>query len=127
MEKSKAFLRVSRSSIATVSNIIGSHTIFLRKGDGTPKARITWGHRDSERDSIRSDSPCVHIEIFRLVLSLAAEQSWALVQMDIRTAFLQARGFDRLLYVIPPKEEDDGGGLWQLLAATNGLVDSGRL
>lgn len=107
---------------------IGAHTIFLRKDDGTPKARIfPCGHRESKRDSIRSESPCVNLDIFRLVLLLAAEHSWALSQMDIRTYFLQARGFYRLLYVISPKEKDDRGRLWQLLAAAYRLVDSGLL
>lgn len=123
-----AFVRVSRSSVAIGANIIGSYTLFLRKDDDTPKARIVpLGHRDSDRHNIRSDSPCVNLEIFCLILSLAAENRWIIGQMDIRTEFIQARGFKRILYVIPKKDENDPEGLWKLLAAAYGLVDSGRL
>lgn len=124
----KAFIRVDRSSVGEGSNIIGSHTIFSRKDDGTAKARIVpWGHRDADRDSLRNDSPCANLEIFRLVLSVAAEHRWVLGQMDVSTAFLQAEGFHREIYVKPPKEAVDPTGLWKLQAAAYGLVDSGRL
>lgn len=88
---------------------------------------MPWGHRDDDRDQLRSDSPCVNLQIFRLVLSIAAERCWSIGQMDIRTAFLQAKGFERVIYVKPPVEENDPSGLWKLLAAAYGLVDSGRL
>lgn len=47
--------------------------------------------------------------------------------MDIGTALLPASGFKILIYEIPPKEERDLGGLWKLLAAAYGLVDSSGL
>lgn len=52
---------------------------------------------------------------------------WIIGQMDIRTAYLQAQGFDRTIYVIQPREADDSSVLWKLLAADYGLVDSGSL
>lgn len=123
-----AFIRVERSSVRKDANVIGSHTVFHRKDDGRVKARIVpWGHRDLERDELRSDSPCANLEIFRLVLSIAAEHAWELGQMDITAAFLQASGFDREVYVRPPKEANDATGLWKLQAAAYGLVNSGRL
>lgn len=127
-QSQNAYELVARSSVPSGANIIGSHTIYLRKDDGTLKARIVpWGHRDSEKDNIRSDSPCLNLEIFRIVLSLAAENGWVLGQMDVRAAFLQARGFFRTIYVRPPKEEKDSASLWKLLASAYGLVESGRL
>lgn len=85
------------------------------------------GHRDSERDYLRTDCPCVNLELFRLVLSFAAEHAWTLGQMDVSTALLQAKGFHRSIYAKQPQEAADTNGLWKLLAAAYGLVDSGRL
>lgn len=102
--KNKAYIRVDRSSVPSDANTIGSHIIYSRKDDGTPKARIVpWGHRDRERNDLGTDSPCLNLEMFRIVLSVAAEHSWILGQMDIKTAYLQACGFQRDLYVKPPK------------------------
>ena len=88
---------------------------------------VPWGHRDNDRDDLRSDSPCVNLEIFRLVLSISAEYKWTIAQMDIKTAYLQAQGFNRQIFVRPPKEVKDRSGLWKLCAPAYGLVDSGRL
>lgn len=124
----EAYVPVPIKEAPPGSNVIGSHTVFRRKDDGSVKARIVpWGHRDSERDELRSDSPCVNLDTFRLVLSIAAEHAWVLGQMDIKTAFLQAKGFDRDVYVRPPKEADDKSRYWKLLAPAYGLTDSGRL
>lgn len=123
-----AFTPVDASSVPKGSNIIGSHTVYKRKFDGTPKARIVpWGHRDKDKDFLRGDAPSVSFEIFRLVLSLASEHKWEIGQMDIEAAFLQAVGFTRLIYVRPPREANQHGILWRLDLAAYGLTDSGRL
>ena len=53
------------------------------------------GPRDDENGYIRSDAPCMNFEIFRLVLSIAAESHWPIGQIDVKAAFLQAKGFDQ--------------------------------
>lgn len=78
------------------------------------------------KDDLRSDSPCVNIEVFRMILSFAVENSWTLGKMDIKKAFLQAKGFDRNVYEIPPREARDSSRLWKVLATEYGLVNSGR-
>lgn len=73
------------------ANIIGSHTTYLRKDHVLPNAIIVlWGHSDIQKHGLRSDSPCVNLGVFRLIMSLEAENVLNLEQMDIRTAFLQA-------------------------------------
>lgn len=109
-------------------NIIGSHVVYKRKFDGTAKARIVpWGHRDKDKDYLRGDAPSIGFEIFRLLLSLCVAYGWDIGQMDVKAAFLQARGFNRLIYVRPPREAKLKGILWRLDAAAYGLTDSGRL
>lgn len=123
-----AFKRISKSDAPNDANIIGSHTVYRRKDDGSAKARIVpWGHRDPARHDLRCDLPCLNPDVFRLTLSIAAEKGWRICQMDAEAAFLQARGFSRTVYVRPPKEADDPAGLWLLLAPAYGLSDSGRL
>lgn len=124
----KAFKRIGRNDAPAGANVIGSHTVFRRKDDGSAKARIVpWGHRDPARYDLRCDLPCLNPDIFRLTLSIAAEKAWRVCQMDAEAAFLQARGFSRAVYVRPPKESNDPNGLWLLLAPAYGLADSGRL
>lgn len=49
--KKDAFDRVERCSVPTDANIIGSHTVYRRKDDGSMKARILpWGHLHVERN-----------------------------------------------------------------------------
>lgn len=56
--------------------LVGSYTFYFRKDDGRMKDSIVpWGHRDSERENLRSDSPCLNWELFRLILSMADEHS----------------------------------------------------
>lgn len=109
-------------------NVIGSHVVYKRKLDGSAKARIVpWGHRDKDKDYLRGDAPSVSFDIFRLVLSLCVAFRWVIGQMDVKAAFLQARGFNRRIFVRPPREAAAHGILWLLTAAAYGLTDSGRL
>lgn len=123
-----AYERVERSQVPKEANILGSHTVYLRKDNGMPKARIVpWGHRDPAKHDLRCDLPFLNPETFRLILSITVEKKWRLAQMDAEVAFLQAQGFSREVFIHPPKEAGDTTGLWKLLAPAYGLADSGRL
>eukprot|EP00171_Calliarthron_tuberculosum_P023568 IDg23568t1 len=124
----EAIMVVERRSVNPNSNIIGSHVVYKRKPDGSVKARIVpWGHRDLEKDDLRSDSPCMNPENFRLLLSISVEKNWEIAEMDIAAAYLQATGFIRDIFVVPPREEQVRGVLWKLKKAAYGLADGGRL
>jgi len=119
---------VDTSEIKPSSNVIGSHVVYKRKMDGRPKARIVpWGHRDIEKGNIRCDAPCLTLDSLRLLFSISAEKKWLLGHMDVKAAFLQAHGFEREVFVKPPREECAPGKLWKLEAAAYGLTESGRL
>lgn len=127
-EQRGAYERVEKLQVPEGANIVGSHTIYLRKDNGTVKDRIVpWGHRDQVRHDLRSDLSCLNREIFRLILSIAAEKKWKMAQMDAEKAYLQANGFSWEIYIRPPKEANDPMALWRLLVPAYGLVDSGRL
>eukprot|EP00171_Calliarthron_tuberculosum_P014136 IDg14136t1 len=100
------------------SELTGSHVVYRRKPDGSCKARIVpWGHRDSEKHELRKDAPCMNAEMMRILFSIAVEKEWQIGQMDVRAALLQAKGFDRMVFVRPPREEGNQNQLWRLTAA----------
>ena len=110
------------------SNIIGSHVRYVRKQNGTVKARICpWGNHDLDKLNLRCDCPSILMEVLRLLLSIGVEMGWKIGSMDAIAAFLQAVGFNRDIFVKPPPEERVRNILWKLKAAAYGLADSGRL
>lgn len=47
------------------------------------------------------------MEGFRTGFSISVDNKWHVALMDMITAFLQALGFDREIYVPPPREADE--------------------
>jgi Reverse transcriptase (RNA-dependent DNA polymerase) len=126
--KATAYKVIDQADLPRHPNIIGSHVIYKYKPDGTLKARIVpHGHMDDDKAFLRTDAPTMSVEIMRLLVSIAAERGWRLGSLDIKAAYLQATGFDRQIFVRPPKEEADSLHLWQLEKPAYGLVESGRL
>ena len=125
----KAFKAVRRNSLRPDANIIPSSTIYRYKPDGELKARIAPdGSRDTEKESLETFCPSMSLDAFRLLCSRAATQKWRILNLDAKGAFLQADGFDRIVYVTPPAEEGlSHEWVWLLLAAAYGLCDSGNL
>jgi Reverse transcriptase (RNA-dependent DNA polymerase) len=67
------------------------------------------------------------VDIFRFLISIAAERGWTLASLDIKAAYLQAEEYNRLVFVKTPREEGEYANLWLLMAAAYGHVDSGHL
>lgn len=106
---------------------IGGRTIIEHRDCGRVQALIVpWSHLDSAKHELMSDSPWLNFMIFRLFLPIAAEPFWQIAQINIAVAFLQARGFNREVFVKPPKEEQRCTNLWRLTAAAYSLEDSSR-
>ena len=78
-----------------------------------------------ETQSFRKDSPTCSKECVRLMMALTASMKWEINSIDIKTAFLQGRPFDREVYVKPPKEAMSGK-LWRLNKCIYGLKDASR-
>ena len=116
------------SSVPPGSNIIGSHVSYRVKTSGEIKARICpWGNLDAEKPFLRCDCPSINMEVLRILASIAVEMGWKISSLDAVAAFLQADGFERIVFIRPPREENSSGLVWRLLAAAYGLGDSGRL
>ena len=64
------------------------------------KARlVARGFQDEESEFIRSDSPTCSKESLRVMLGVISSLGWKLNSMDIKTAFLQGKQFERTVYV----------------------------
>lgn len=109
-------MRVSREIVPLDSNIIGSHVIYRRKIDGTPKARIVpWEYKDIEKYDISGDAPLLNLDPMRLLLSLTAENEGKIRKMNVKSVYLQAKGFKRDVFVRSPceKNEKSKSALWK--------------
>ena len=93
------------------------------------KARlVAKSFQDEESLSVRSDSPTCSKESLRMVFAIIATQKWQCNCMDIKTAFLQGRNFNRLVYLTPPSEaKTDKNLVWKLNKCVYGLNDASRV
>jgi hypothetical protein len=116
---------VPKSKVPHWANVLRSSVIYRWKDESTLKACIVLdGRGDSEK---RTDSPTMAVDIFRFLISIAAERGWTLASLDIKAAYLQAEEYNRLVFVKTPREEGEYANLWLLMAAAYGHVDSGHL
>lgn len=110
------------------ANVVGSYTAYRRKTDGSVKAQIVpWGHHEQYEGYLRVDAPSMSLEVFRWVLFTDGEMGWQIGQMDIKAAYLQAKGFSRTIYVRPSREAGEDGIPWKLLTTAYRLTDSRML
>ena len=54
--------------------------------------------------AIRNGSPTSSKEGLRIALAIMASNHWMCKSMDIKSAFLQSKELDQLVYLDPPKE-----------------------
>ena len=103
---------------------ISTTWVMTEKGDGV-RARLT-ARGYEEEDDFPKDSPTLQKFSFRILLMLAALNSWVIETTDIKSAFLQGSPLERLVLVKPPKEADMKGKLWKLEKCLYGLKDASR-
>ncbi|CAF2215336.1 unnamed protein product [Rotaria magnacalcarata] len=100
----------------------------INKGVSCIKARlVARGFEEEYLTNIRKDSPTCSREGFRIVLSIMISRGWTCNSMDVKTAFLQGKGFDRDVFLKPPCEANCGGSVWKLLTCVYGLSDASRI
>jgi hypothetical protein len=72
--RSKAFDLVKLADVPPGANIISSHVIYKWKSEITLKQRIVpHGHRDEEKQFLRTDVPTMYVEVLRMIVSIAVE------------------------------------------------------
>ena len=85
------------------------------------------GFQDRDAGNIRNDSPTCSKEGLHIALAIMASNHWTCKSMDIKTAFLQGKELDRLVYLEPPKETNvPPGYIWKLSKCVHGLSDASK-
>ena len=92
LQNLKVYTLVPFSEILLRQEVIGSKWVYKMKGDNTHKARLVakgWNQVPG-RDCGGTFAPVCRLQSIRVVLAIAAEMNWEVVQLDLRTAFLYA-------------------------------------
>lgn len=111
----KAFVRVRKDEVSPGSSTFGLHLVYHRKSDGSPKARnVSWWDMETERDDVDVDALSLNLDSTRLLIALAAENGWDIWKIDVKTAQLQAKWFQRDVFVSWPRKENENNGTWKL-------------
>ena len=89
------------------------------------KARLCARGFEENTECLRKDSPTSSKETVRILLSLAALNSWDCHTLDVKAAYLQGNEIEREVYLKPPPEFYNGK-LWKLKKTVYGLCDAAR-
>ena len=104
---------------------VSSRWVITPKGENKMKARLV-ARGFEEICYGKKDSPTVTKPVIRIMFSISAAYSWNIEALDITSAFLQAKGTMREVYVKPPADIRKRGLLWKLKRPLYGLGDSAR-
>ena len=113
-------------------NIIPSTWAVVWKGtdtDGKYKARLcARGDLEPNVDEIRTDAPTSSKDFIRLLLTVAASNSWKLHSLDFTAAFIQGKTLDRELFMNPPPDirAQNPGKIFKIIKRLYGLKDASR-
>ena len=114
-------------------NLISTRWIFNNKyGSNNTitkrKARVVARGYKQRRgiDYELTYSPTLNIDALKLIIALAANMCWDIVQLDIKAAYLNAKLDIDIYTTIPPGDTNFGKGFWKLNKALYGLRQSGR-
>ena len=130
MEKFKVFSSVKESDISKA--VIDSRWVLTWKMvDGIKKVKarlVAKGFQDPDlTEGLVDTSGCVSLRSSHLqVVSLSALNKWKIWSLDIKNAFLQADGFDRVVFLQAPDEwnPETECRVWKLKAPAYGLNDA---
>ncbi|XP_063683937.1 uncharacterized protein LOC134818355 [Bolinopsis microptera] len=106
---------------------VSSRWVVTTKGENDEQVKARLVARGFEENCVmRKDSPTVTKVVIRLLFSLAASYNWTVDTLDVTSAFLQAKGTMRDVFVKPPRDIRKRGVIWKLLKPLYGLGDSAR-
>jgi len=114
-------------------SIISTKWVFTKKKDGNNnvskyKARLV-ARGFSQKYGTDFDltySPTLNSDSLKLIIAFASSLKWNLYQLDIKSAYLNAK-LDKTIYTnIPQGDKNYGNGYWRLNKSLYGLRQSGR-
>lgn len=84
---------------------------------------VVRGYEETEK--FRLDSPTCEKENIRILLAFAASRDWKVHSLDVKAAFLQGKGIERDILIIP-KERQQNGCPWKMKKVVYGLNNALR-
>lgn len=85
--KNDAMKIVPKVSVPEEANIVRSSVIYNWKDEANVTSRIVPdGRGDADKHFLRSDSPTMTVDAFRLLISIAAQRNWILSSLEIIAA-----------------------------------------
>ena len=98
---------VPRSEVPPGQKVIGSKWVYKVKTDNMHKARLVakgWNQVPG-RDYGGIFAPVWRLQSIRMMLTIAAEMNWEVVQLDVKTAFLYADNEEDVFVEMAPGHE----------------------
>ena len=89
LEDLQVYKLVPRSTVSPRTRVYKSRWVFNVKANNTHKACLVvggWGQVPA-KDCGNTYTPICRIQSVRMLLAIAAEMDWEVVQLDVRTAF----------------------------------------
>lgn len=130
LESMKTLQVYSLTTLPEGRTAIQAKWVFDRKSSGIAKARlVAKGY--SQRAGVdyhQTFAPTARFESVRLLLSMAAEKKWKILQLDVSTAFLNA-DLKEEIYLCQPEGFKDSKNphlVWRLHKAIYGLKQAPR-
>ncbi|CAN0307452.1 unnamed protein product, partial [Pylaiella littoralis] len=126
----KVYKLVPRSTVPPGQKIINSKWVLKRKADNSYKARVVaqgWNQVHG-LDCGNTFAPVCRLQSVRMVLAIAVEMDWEVIQLDVKTAFLYADIEEEVFVAQPPgyetKDKDGGPLVMRLEKSLYGLAQS---
>ena len=101
--------------------------VFSRKvknGENITKARLCARSLEEVKD-FPTDSPCCSRIGICTIFILITSNQWEIKSINIKTAFLQGKQFERTVYLCLPKEANTSS-IWKLQKCVYSLADASR-
>ena len=96
---------------------------LISEKDGGYKARLVV-RGDQENSCLQVDSPTCSKVAIRIFVTIAVSKEFRVSTKDVKSAFLQGKGIDRIVYVDTPPEMRKPFVIWKLKKVAYGLGDA---
>ena len=104
---------------------ISTTWVLCDKGKEIRARLVARGYEDNQ--IFQKDSPTISKSALKTVMAITASKEWNIKTTDIKSAFLQGKEMERIVYLKPPKEANVKEGIiWKLKRCLYGLNDAAR-
>ena len=103
---------------------ISCRWVITKKGEAVKARLVARGFEEMLVGNV--DAPTVNSTSLWTLFTICASNKWNVESFDISSAFLQADGLERNVFINPPTDARKSGIIWKLNKPMYGLGDSSR-